>query len=314
MLAEALQLLLSDPFWIAVLRIATPLIIGTLGVLLCERAGVLNLGIEGIMVAGAYTGWLAVYLGAPLWIGVLAAMATGALFGLLHGVLTVPLALSQHVAGLGITLLATSLSYFAYRVTFPKVTTPPTIQPFQAVGGSAMDGMPVLSVFAASTPLTWLAFALVALVAWVLYRTPIGLAIRMVGEHPHAAESQGINVTAVRIGSVIAGSALMGLAGSFLTLSAFNAFFFNMINGRGWICVALVVFASWRPGKALLGAILFAVFDAMQLRLQQVPGNVLPYQLWLMAPYLLSIAALILVARKASYPQALMAPYRKGER
>ena len=314
MLAEALQLLLSDPFWVAVLRIATPLIIGTLGVLLCERAGVLNLGIEGIMVAGAYTGWLAVYLGAPLWIGVLAAMATGALFGLLHGVLTVPLALSQHVAGLGITLLATSLSYFAYRVTFPKVTTPPTIRPFQAVVGSAVDGIPVLSVFAASTPLTWLAFALVALVAWVLYRTPVGLAIRMVGENPQAAESQGINVTAVRIGTIVAGSALMGLAGSFLTLSAFNAFFFNMINGRGWICVALVVFASWRPGKALLGAILFAVFDAMQLRLQQVPGNVLPYQLWLMAPYLLSIAALILVARKASYPQALMVPYRKGER
>ena len=314
MFVEAFQLLLSDPFWVAVLRIATPLIIGTLGVLLCERAGVLNLGIEGIMVAGAYTGWLAVYLGAPLWIGVLAAMATGALFGLLHGVLTVPLALSQHVAGLGITLLATSLSYFAYRVTFPKVTTPPTIQPFQAVGGSAMDGIPVLSVFAASTPLTWLAFALVALVAWVLYRTPVGLAIRMVGENPQAAESQGINVTAVRMGSIVAGSALMGLAGSFLTLSAFNAFFFNMINGRGWICVALVVFASWRPGKALLGAILFALFDAMQLRLQQVPGNVLPYQLWLMAPYLLSIAALILVARRASYPQALMVPYRKGER
>ena len=314
MFAEALQLLLSDPFWIAVLRIATPLIMGTLGVLLCERAGVLNLGIEGIMVAGAYTGWLAVYFGAPLWVGVLAAMATGAIFGLLHGVLTVPLALSQHVAGLGITLLATSLSYFAYRVTFPKVTTPPTIQPFQAFAPNALDGIPVLSVFAASTPLTWLAFALVALVAWVLYRTPAGLAIRMVGENPQAAESQGINVTAVRIGTIVAGSALMGLAGSFLTLSAFNAFFFNMINGRGWICVALVVFASWRPGKALFGALLFAVFDAMQMRLQQVPGNVLPYQLWLMAPYLLSIAALILVARKASYPQALMVPYRKGER
>jgi ABC-type uncharacterized transport system permease subunit len=314
MLSEALQLLLSDPFWIAVLRIASPLIIGTLGVLLCERAGVLNLGIEGIMVAGAYTGWLAVYLGAPLWIGVLAAMATGALFGLLHGVLTVPLALSQHVAGLGITLLATSLSYFAYRVTFPKVTTPPTIQPFQAVAAGTFDAIPGLSVLGASTALTWLAFVLVAVVAWVLYRTPVGLAIRMVGENPQAAESQGINVTAVRIGAIVAGSALMGLAGSFLTLSAFNAFFFNMINGRGWICVALVVFASWRPGKALLGAILFAMFDAMQLRLQQVPGNVLPYQLWLMAPYLLSIAALILVARQASYPQALMVPYRKGER
>ncbi len=313
MLAEALDLLATAPFWIAVLRIATPLILGTLGVLLCERAGVLNLGIEGIMVAGAFTGWLAVYLGAPLWAGVLAAAATGALFGVLHGVLTVPLALSQHVAGLGITLLATSLSYYAYRVSFPKVNTPPTITPFAPTGW--FENIPgVGPVLASMTPLSYFALLLVLVVWYTLYRTPLGLAIRMVGENPQAAESQGVNVTATRIGAIVAGSALMGVAGSFLTLSAFNAFFFNMVNGRGWICVALVVFASWRPGKALLGAILFALFDAMQLRLQQVPGNVLPYQVWLMVPYLLSIAALVLVARKAAYPQALMQPYRKGER
>ena len=117
-----------------------------------------------------------------------------------------------------------------------------------------------------------------------------------------------------RTGAIVAGSALMGMAGAFLTLSAFNAFFLNMINGRGWICVALVVFASWRPGKALLGALLFAFFDALQLRLQQAGDSVLPYQVYLMLPYLLSILALVLVARKASYPQALMKPYRKGER
>jgi hypothetical protein len=144
-------------------------------------------------------------------------------------------------------------------------------------------------------------------------RTPAGLAVRMVGENPAAVEGQGISVTAVRIGAIVAGSALMGVAGAFLTLSAFNAFFFNMVNGRGWICVALVVFASWRPGKALVGAILFAAFDALQLRLQQSSGGVLPYQLYLMLPYVLSILALALVARKAAYPQALMKPYRKGE-
>ncbi|HEX2012015.1 MAG TPA: ABC transporter permease, partial [Roseateles sp.] len=100
-----------------------------------------------------------------------------------------------------------------------------------------------------------------------------------------------------------------------LTLAAFNAFYFNMVNGRGWVCVALVVFASWRPGKALLGALLFAFFDALQLRLQQAGGGAaLPYQVYLMLPYLLSIAALIVMARKAAYPQALMKPYRKGER
>jgi general nucleoside transport system permease protein len=307
-MTDLLDILGNLSFWGAVLRIATPLIFGTLGVLLCERAGVLNLGIEGIMVAGAFTGWLAVYAGAPLWVGVAAAAATGAVLGLLHAFLTVGLALSQHVSGLGITLLATSLSYYGYRVSFPKVSTPPTITPF-----AEMDwlGLPVL---AQQTPLTLLALLLVPLLAYVLYRTPLGLSVRMVGENPQAAEGQGVSVAQVRTGAIVAGSALMGIAGSFLTLSAFNAFFFNMVNGRGWICVALVVFASWRPGKALLGALLFAFFDAIQLRLQQSGGAVLPYQLYLMLPYVLSILALVLVARKASYPQALMKPYRKGER
>lgn len=307
-MSELLDTLGNAAFWIAVLRIATPLIFGTLGVLLCERAGVLNLGIEGIMVAGAFGGWLAVYLGLPLWGGVAVAACTGALFGLLHALLTVGLALSQHVSGLGITLLATALSYYGYRVSFPKVNTPPTITPFAEMQGL---GIPVLS---GQTPLTLLALLLVPLVAWVLYRTPAGLAVRMVGENPQAAEGQGVSVAATRTAAIVAGSALMGVAGSFLTLSAFNAFFFNMVNGRGWICVALVVFASWRPGKALLGALLFAFFDALQLRLQQSGDALLPYQIYLMLPYALSILALVLVARKATYPQALMKPYRKGER
>ena len=307
-MTDFFDILANPAFWVAVLRIATPLILGTLGVLLCERAGVLNLGIEGIMVAGAFTGWLTVYAGAPLWIGVLAAALTGAVLGLLHAFLTVGMALSQHVSGLGITLLATALSSYGYRVSFPKVNTPPTITPFAEMHWLSL---PVLSQ---QTSLTLFALLAVPVVGYVLYRTPLGLAVRMVGENPQAAEGQGVSVAAVRTGSIVAGSALMGIAGSFLTLSAFNAFFFNMVNGRGWICVALVVFASWRPGKALLGALLFAFFDALQLRLQQSGGSVLPYQLYLMLPYVLSIVALVLVARKASYPQALMKPYRKGER
>ena len=312
-MTESLDLVASSAFWIAVLRIATPLIFGTLGVLLCERAGVLNLGIEGIMVAGAFSGWLAVYYGASLWTGVAVAAATGAAFGLLHGLLTVVLALSQHVTGLGITLFATSLSYYAYRVNFPTVNSPPTIIPFGET--HLFDALPIIgAALGAQTPLTLLALVIVPLISYVLYRTPVGLAVRMVGENPAAVEGQGISVSAVRIGAIVAGSALMGVAGAFLTLSAFNAFFFNMVNGRGWICVALVVFASWRPGKALLGAILFAAFDALQLRLQQSSAGVLPYQMYLMLPYVLSILALALVARKAAYPQALMKPYRKGER
>ena len=312
MLAETFDLLASLPFWVAVLRIATPLILGTLGVLLCERAGVLNLGIEGMMVAGAFAGWVTVYQGCSLWTGVAVAALAGAAFGLLHGLLTVSFSLSQHVAGLGITLLATSLASFAYRVSFPKVDSPPTIQPF-----APMTWLP-LPVLDAQTPLTLLALLLVPLVGWGLYRTPLGLAVRMVGENPAAAEGQGLDVVRLRVGAIVAGSALMGVAGAFLTLSAFNAFYFNMVNGRGWVCVALVVFASWRPGKALLGALLFAFFDALQLRLQQAGGGAfgleLPYQVYLMLPYAMAIVALVVMARRAAYPQALMKPYRKGER
>jgi ABC-type uncharacterized transport system permease subunit len=267
-MTDLIDLLLAAPFWVSVLRIATPLILGTLGVLVCERAGVLNLGIEGIMVAGAFTGWLAVWLGHGLWTGMAVAALTGMAFGALHAALTVGLALSQHVAGLGITLLATSLASYAYRVGFPKVDQPPTIEPFAPMAGLAV---PVLD---ASTPPTLLALLLVPLLALFLNRTPAGLALRAVGENPAAADGQGLSVLAVRSAAVIGGSALMGLAGAFLTLSAFNAFFFNMVNGRGWVCVALVVFASWRPGKALLGALLFAFFDALQLRLQQAGGGV----------------------------------------
>ena len=310
-----LDILISASFWEAAIRIATPLMFGVLGALLCERSGVLNLGIEGIFTAGALAGWLSVYLGCGLWTGVLIAALTGAVFGLLHALLTVPLGLSQHVTGIGITLFATSLSYFVYRLSLPSVATPPTIQPFRPVHIPVLSDLPFIgTALFQQTPMTFLAFALFAVAAFVLYRTPLGLAIRAVGENPAAVEAQGLDVTLIRIGAVVAGSALMALGGAFLTMSAFNAFFFEMTNGRGWICVALTVFASWRPGKALLGALLFGAFDAFQLRLQHQVGGAVPGQVFLMLPYLLSIAALVTIARGADYPKALMIPYFKGQR
>ncbi len=314
-MSEALEILLQASFWAATLRIATPLLLATLGELLCERAGVLNLGIEGIMTLGAMVGWLAVHLGASLWAGVGLAALSGMTMGLLLGVFTVPLGLSQHVTGIGVTLLATSVAHFGYRVLLPDVATPPRIEPFPPLADSWLASLPVVGpVLAQQTALTVLALALVPLLAWLLYRTPLGLAVRAVGDEPAAVEAQGLSVTALRLGAVAAGSALMAVGGAFLTLSAFNAFFFGMVNGRGWICVALVVFASWRPGKALLGALLFGAFDAFQVRMQQLAGGVVPYQLFLMLPYVLSILALVLVSRRAAYPQALMRPYVKGAR
>ncbi len=311
---EAIELLWNTNLWAAVLRIATPLIFGVLGALLCERAGVLNLGIEGIMTMGAMTGWLTVYLGGDLWVGLSVAALAGGLMGLLHAGLTVPLGLSQHVSGLGITLLASALSYYLYRLIVEVGDLPPTIEPFRPLDIPLLSDIPILGpiLFSQTMP-TYLALLSVAVIAYVLARTPLGLAIRMTGENPHAVDAQGLNPMRIRIGAVVAGSALMGVGGAFLTTAAFNSFFPEMVQGRGWICIALVVFASWRPGKALIGALLFAFFDAYQLRLQTAIDGV-PYQLFLMAPYVLSIVALILVARRAEVPAALMAPYRRGER
>ena len=164
------------------------------------------------------------------------------------------------------------------------------------------------------TPLTYLAIILVLVVAWVMNRTPLGLAIRMTGENPHAAEAQGLDPILLRIGAVAVGSAMMAVGGAYLTLAAFSSFFPTMVQGRGWVCIALVVFSMWRPMRALLGAMLFALFDAYQLRLQTVAGKAVPYQLFLMLPYVLSIVALVVMSRKARVPRALMKPYRKGER
>lgn len=309
------DILASAGLWAAVLRIATPLILGTLGALICERAGVLNLGIEGIMTFGAMIGWYSVYSGADLWTGFLIAAFSGGVLGLLLAMLTVTLGLSQHVAGLGVTLFASSFAYYLFRLFVPVAGTPPTIEPFQPIDIPGLSFLPFIgpALFSQTAP-TYLAIVLALILAYLLFRTPLGLAVRMTGENPLAAEAQGINPVIVRYGALVAGSALMGAAGAFLTLSAFNSFFPTMVQGRGWICIALVVFSSWRPGRALLGALLFAFFDGFQLRLQTVLSGVVPYQIFLMIPYILSIAALAVMARRARVPQALMQPYRRGER
>lgn len=314
-MSDFIELFFTVGFWAATLRMATPLIFGTLGELLCERSGVLNLGIEGIMTIGSMSAWMWVYKGGTLWEGVLIAAAIGALFGLLHSLFSVYLGLSQHVTGIGVTMLTSSLSYFVFRMMLPDVTTPPKIIPFEPVAIPGLSQLPVVGeALFVQSPLTWLALLLVVFVGWGLYRTPLGLAVRMVGENPMAAEAQGLNVHLIRTGAVMAGSALMAVGGTFLTLSAFDAFYIGMTNGRGWICIALVVFASWRPGKALLGTLLFAIFDAIQMRVQQQSVTAIPYQFYLMLPYVLSIVALIVMSRRAAYPKALLVPYRRGER
>ena len=310
------EILAGASFWAAAVRIASPLIFAALGELICERAGVLNLGIEGIMVAGAFAGWFAVLSGLGLWAGVVVAFGAGMAFGLLHATLTVPFGLSQHVVGLGVTLLATAATYFCYRLALPEAASPPKVDAFEPWAVPLLSDLPVAGpALFAQTPLTYAAFAVAVAVALVLGRTPLGLALRAVGENPAAVAAQGLSVVGLRMGAVVVGSGLMAVGGAVLTLSAFDSFFFEMVAGRGWIAIALVVFGAWRPGKTVLGALLFAGFDALQIRLQQTPlGGEVPYQVFLMIPYVLAILALVVMSRRAAVPAALMVPWRRGER
>jgi simple sugar transport system permease protein len=212
-------------------------------------------------------------------------------------------------------MFATSLSYFTYRTALPAVSSPPKIEPFRALDIPVLSELPFLGpVLFQQTVFTWLALLMVLLVWYVLNRTPLGVALQAVGDNPDSVDAQGLSVYGLRIGAVVAGSALMALGGAFLTMSAFDSFFFGMVNGRGWICIALVIFASWRPGKALFGALLFGAFDALQVRLQTEVGAVVPSQVFLAGPYVLSIVALVIAARRADYPRALLTPWFKGQR
>ncbi|MBI4770145.1 MAG: ABC transporter permease [Chloroflexi bacterium] len=293
----------------ATLRIATPILLAGLGEVFAERAGVLNLGIEGIMLMGAILGFIAAYLAGSLWVGLLAATLAGLLAGLLMGWLAVTLGLNQHVSGLGVTLLTSGLALFFFRLQFKGSANPPRLAPFRQLSLPALGAIaPIFEQYW----LTYFALLLVPLAAWVLYRTTFGLWIRAVGENPEAADTAGVNVAAVRYTTLALGGALMGLGGAFLSLAQLGTATFGIVAGRGWVAIALVIFGNWQPGKVLLGALLFGGVEALQLRLRAVGLNV-PYQFLLSLPYLVTIAALALAGRNAAYPAALLKPYKREE-
>ncbi|BAJ62334.1 ABC transporter permease [Anaerolinea thermophila] len=292
----------------ATLRVATPLILGTLGELFSERSGILNLGIEGTMFLGAFTGFAVAYTTGSLWLGLLAAVIAGVLAGLLMGLLTVTLGVNQHVSGLGITLLTTGISLFLYRVIFGERSVQPSIATFTKV--SPFGDTPILGPIFEQYLLTYIAIALVPLVWWVLYRTSFGLHLRAVGENPEAADAAGINVFRIRYLALAIGGGLMAAGGAFLSLAQLGSFIFGIIAGRGWVCIALIIFANWLPSRVLWGALLFGGVSALQLRLQST-GAQLPYELFLALPYLVTILALVLAGRSATAPAALLKPYRR---
>lgn len=292
----------------ATLRVATPLLFAALGETLVERAGVLNLGIEGTMFLGAMTGFVAAYFSHSLWFGVVAACGAGALAGLLMALLAVYLGVNQHVSGIGITLLTTGLALYLFRIIFGEQQVPPKIEPFPQWHFTGTLG-PVAPLFEQYT-LTYLALLLVPVLWWVLNRTYFGLRVRAVGENPEAADVAGVNVFRIRLLALAIGGALMGLGGAFLSLAQLGAFTFGIISGRGWVAIALVIFGNWSPVKVLWGALIFGGFQALQLRLQAA-GFQLPYQALLALPYLVTIAALALAGRNVSAPSALLKAYHR---
>ena len=314
MTAEFLDLAFISGLMGATMRMATPIIFAALGEILTERAGVLNLGIEGIMLMGAMTGFLFTFSTDSIWLGVFAAACVGMLLGFLMALLSVNLGLSQHVSGLGITLFATGLAMFIYRLHFGSPTVPPVIQPFKQVALPVLSKIPVIGpgLFTQYT-LTYVAWLMVPALSILLYKTTIGLKIRTVGENPVVADTVGVNVTLTRTLCLVAGGALMGIGGAFLTLAHQNMFLIDVIGGRGWVAIAMVIFGNWNPLKATIGALIFGFLDGLQLRLQSV-GVVLSFHLFLMIPYLLTIIALIGVSRRAAVPAGLLKPYRREER
>jgi len=295
----------------ATLRNATPLVYGAVGETYAERSGVLNLGIEGTMYAGAFTGFAVAYSTGSLLLGLAAAIVVGVLAGALMALLTVTLGANQHVSGIGLTILLIGLSEFTNRLIFGG-TEVQRIDPFPQLEAPAVLG-PLAPLFT-QYALTWLAFLVVVPGAWwLLNRSSFGLEIRAVGENPEAADAAGVHVARTRYLALMVGGALMAIGGSFFTLALLGSFTLDIIAGRGWVAVGLVIFGRWRIMRVVAGALIFAAVYSLQFRLRILPGwGDVPFELLLALPYLVVIAALALSGRNVAYPGAYLKPYRRS--
>jgi len=295
----------------ATFRNATPLVYGTVGETYTERAGILNLGIEGTMYAGAFFGFATAYHTGDPWIGLLGAIVVGLIAGFLMGLLTVTFGANQHVSGLGLTIVLIGVSEFANRLIFTD-TTLARIEPMPL--WDPLGGLGPIGTIANQYGLTYLAFLVVVPVAWwVLGKTPLGLSIRAVGENPEAADVAGINVFRIRYVALMIGGALMAVGGAFITLAMLGTFTLDIIAGRGWVCIALVIFGRWRIFRGVLGALVFAALFSLGLRLRITPGfEAVPNEIMLALPYVVVIVALALSGRNVPYPGAYLKAYRRS--
>ena len=291
-------------------RLATPYLYASLGEMVGQRSGVLNLGVEGTMLMGAFAAYYALLQTGNPWLGVVAAIVVGALMGLLMAIISVTMQAEQGISGIGLSLFGLGLSSLLLKVL---VGAPRSISAFQPLHIPFLSDIPYIGeVFFDHNILIYLAYLCVPLSMFLLNRTTFGLKIRAVGQNPAAADSLGVSVNAVRYATVIFGSAMAGVAGASLSIGMLSIFQENMTNGIGYIAVALVYFGGWRPLGVLLGALLFSTVSAFQLWVQ-VLGLPLPSDIAVMLPYLLTIIVLALGGRQVRQPAALTKPYERGE-
>jgi simple sugar transport system permease protein len=308
----------------ASIRIATSLMYATLGEMITERAGILNLGIEGVMILGSMTAFITTYATHSLEMGVLATILAGLAEGLVMSFVYGRIGTNQHVWGVAFTIANFGLAYYIYRLYFGGTAgVLSTIIPYAPVRIPLLADIPVLGpILFEQYAYTYVALILFVVFALVFKYTIWGLIITVVGDNPMAADTAGINVYRTRYIAVTMGAIFMALGGSFLSIAQFNAFLFEIVAGRGWIAIALVTIGNWKPMRCLLAAIFFGFIDALQLRLQALgisqitlagTAITIPFQLFLMLPYILTIVFLLIASRTADYPTALLTPYRREE-
>ncbi len=311
--------ILSAGFLISLLagmiRLATPILLPALGQLYTQRAGILNLGVEGTMLMGAICAFATTCAtNNNLGLGLLAGLVGGMLYSLLMAWLSVTMRANQVIAGIGMNILATGLAAYIYRVIFGIRALPAKVETFQAVNIPGLADIPFVGpVFFQHNILVYFAFIMVPITWFILERTTFGLKIKSVGEHPRAADSKGINVLGIRYAAVLIGGAYAGIGGAFMAIAYLNTFTESLIGGFGYIAVSVVVFARFMPGRAMWGSLLFGLTSALQLRLQ-AQGIGIPSQLLLMLPYFMTIVALIFASKNAEFPSAYTIPYSRMER
>lgn len=303
------------PILASAVRSGTPVLYAALGELLTERSGVMNLGLEGVMLVGAYAGFAVTRATGNPWLGLAASLLAGAAVTLIHAFFCITLMCNQVVSGLAMVLTGYGLSALMGREVIGELITGLPSMPLPVLGGIPFIG----PVFFQHNAMVYLSYILVAFFCWFIFRTRWGLNIRAVGENPRAADAMGLPVTGCRYACCLTGGALAGLGGGYLSVVYAQMWIEGMTAGRGWIAVALVIFGLWNPARTALGAYLFGGVEALQLRMQAMGSSVSP-SLLLTLPYLMTIIVLTSVSVrsgkgvKPGAPASLSVPFRREDR